>query len=516
MGRTPSSIRKSLMTTDLRIPSGTFLGHPRGLFLLFTTEMWERFSYYGMRALLVLYAVAATNAVNPGLGWDSTQALKMYAWYTGLVYLTPLFGGWLADNYLGQRKSVVLGGILMALGQFALAAPLDSLGTTAAVSVSSLGLSFPETAVSFYLGLFLLILGNGFFKPNISTMVGDLYPAGDARRDGAFTIFYMGINLGAFLAPLVCSTLGEDPAYGWRVGFFAAGIGMTLSVIIQLAFAQRYIGDVGIEPAAKRSHRLAGGKKEPLTKIEADRLKVIFVIFVFVMMFWAAFEQAGGLLNLFADKYTDRSVGTFTVPTGWFQSLNPLFIVLLAPVMSMLWGRLGERGANPPTPVKMYIGLLLVTVGFAFLVVAVFEMQRTLDMKAGMLWLVLGYLFHTLGELCISPVGLSMVTKLAPLRLGSLMMGVWFLINFFANTLAGYIGAFSENMGEYPWMLQIAADAGVRPEHAGLLGIFAGIALVLLFFSILLWAISGRIVQWMHGAEGPQKDLTPHRTTPSA
>ncbi len=190
------------------------------------------------------------------------------------------------------------------------------------------------------------------------------------------------------------------------------------------------------------------------------------------------------------------------MPTGWFQSLNPLFIVLLGLPFSMLWSKLGERGKNPATPVKMYLGLAQVALGFIFLVIAVFEMQRTADMKSGMVWLVLGYLFHTTGELCISPVGLSMVTKLAPLRLGSLMMGVWFMINFVANTLAGYIGAFTETMGEYPWMVRIAADFGVRPEHAGLLGIFGGLALVLIVFSLILWAISGRIVQWMHGAEG--------------
>jgi len=490
------------MTTDLRIPPGTLLGHPKGLFLLFMTEMWERFSYYGMRALLVLYVVAATNAANPGLGWDNAQALTLYAWYTGLVYFTPLFGGWLADNVIGQRKAIIIGGLVMALGQFALASPLGTMGTSPAWSLDALGIAFPETATSFYVGLLLLVVGNGFFKPNISTMVGELYQQGDARRDGAFTIFYMGINLGAFLAPLVCSTLGEDPAYGWRIGFFAAGIGMLLSVVIQLAFAQRYIGDVGREPAAARSLKLAGGTKQPLTPDERDRLRVIFVIFIFVVMFWAAFEQAGGLLNLFADKYTDREIGSFTVPTGWFQSVNSFFIVLLAPLFSMLWSKMGERGRNPKTPVKMYLGLLQVALGFIFLVVAVFEMQRTADMKSGMIWLVLGYLFHTTGELCISPVGLSMITKLAPLRLGSLMMGVWFMINFVANTLAGYIGAFSENMGEYAWMQALATDVGVRVEHAGLLGVFGGLAVLLIAFSLVLWAISGRIVHWMHGAEG--------------
>ena len=489
------------MTNDLQIPQGNFLGHPKGLFLLFVTEMWERFSYYGMRALLVLYAAAATHAANPGLGWAEPQALKLYAWYTGFVYLTPLLGGWLADNFLGQRKSVVIGGLVMAAGQFTLAAPLNILGTSGAFSLGGLGIAFPETPASFYVGLLLLILGNGLFKPNISTMVGDLYPQGDARRDGAFTIFYMGINTGAFLAPLVCSTLGEDPAYGWRVGFLAAGIGMLLSVIIQLAYAQRYIGNVGREPAAQRSLRMAGGKKEPLTPIERDRLRVIFVIFTFVVIFWATFEQAGGLMNLFAEKYTDRQAGSFLVPTGWFQSLNPLFIVLLGIPFSMLWSRLGASGRNPPTPVKMYVGLAQVALGFVFLVIAVFEMQDTADMKSSMMWLVLAYLFHTTGELCISPVGLSMVTKLAPLRLASLMMGVWFLVNFVGNTLAGYIGAFTENMGQYDWMVSFAGDFGVRAEHAGLLGVFGGLAIVLLTFSLALWAISARVVHWMHGAE---------------
>ncbi len=493
------------MSNDLNIPHGSFLGHPKGLYLLFVTEMWERFSYYGMRALLVLYAAAATHAANPGLGWAEPQALKLYAWYTGFVYLTPIFGGWIADNWLGQRKAVVMGGLVMAAGQFLLAAPLDTLGTSGAFSLSALGIAFPATATSFYLGLALMCIGNGFFKPNISTMVGDLYPQNDARRDGAFVVFYMGINSGAFLAPLVCSTLGEDPAYGWRVGFLAAGIGMLLSVIIQLAFAQRYIGNVGREPAAKRSLRMSGGEKKPLTQVERERLRVIFVIFTFVVIFWATFEQAGGLMNLFADKYARREVGDFLVPTGWFQSLNPLFIVLLGVPFSMLWTRLGTQGKNPPTPVKMYLGLAQVALGFVCLVIAVFEMQRSGDMKSSMIWLVLAYFFHTTGELCISPVGLSMVTKLAPLRLGSLMMGVWFLVNFVGNTLAGYIGAFTENMGEYAWMAGLASDFGVRQEHAGLLGVFGGLAVVLLLFSVILWAISGRIVGWMHGAEEVRK-----------
>jgi POT family proton-dependent oligopeptide transporter len=493
------------MSQDLNIPQGNFLGHPKGLYLLFATEMWERFSFYGMRALLVLYAAAATHAANPGLGWAEPQAVRLYGWYLGLVYGTAVFGGWIADNWLGQRKAVIFGGLIMAAGQFMLAAPLDTLGMTGAFTLSALGIEFPATPTSFYLGLVLMCVGNGFFKPNISTMVGDLYPQGDGRRDGAFVIFYMGINLGAFLAPLVCSTLGEDPAYGWRVGFFAAGIGMLLSVIIQLAFAQRYIGDVGREPAARRSLRMQGGTKQALTPIERDRMRVIFVIFTFVVIFWATFEQAGGLMNLFADKYVQRQIGSFLVPTGWFQSVNSLFILLLGIPFSMLWGRLAASGKNPPSPVKMFLGLAQVALGFVCLVIAVFEMQGSADMKSSMIWLVLAYFFHTTGELCISPVGLSMITKLAPLRLASLMMGVWFLVNFFGNTLSGYIGAFTGNMGEYPWMMQLASDAGVRPEHAGMLGVFGGLAILLFVFSLALWAVSGRVVAWMHGAEEVRK-----------
>lgn len=438
-----------------------FMGHPKGLFLLFMTEMWERFSYYGMRALLVLSLVAGVEAANPGFGWSQAEALRLYGLFTGFVYFTPLIGGWLADNYLGQRKSVIIGGLVMAAGQFTLAAAI------------------PGNLSLFYSGLVLLVIGNGFFKPNISTMVGDLYAEGDARRDGAFTIFYMGINAGAFLAPLICSTLGEDPTYGWRAGYFAAGVGMVLSVIIQLVFANKYLGTIGVQPAAHRALAQSGGKKHPLTPEETDRLRVIFMLFAFVVLFWAAFEQAGGLMNIYANEKTDRFVGGFEVPAGWFQSLNPLFIVVLAPLFSMAWSRLGDMGKDPSTPRKMVLGLVLTGIGFLAMVGAVYD--QAANGKASMWWLVVAYFFHTTGELCISPVGLSMVTKLSPLRLASLMMGVWFLINFVANWLAGIIGSFAESLGE--------------------LAIFSGLAVTLFAFAIILWFLSGTLVRWMHGAE---------------
>jgi POT family proton-dependent oligopeptide transporter len=449
------------MSEGLNIPKGEFLGHPKGLFLLFGTEMWERVSYYGMRALLVLSMVAATQSTNPGFGWSNASALELYAWYTGMVYFTPAVGGWLADNYLGQRKAVILGALIMAAGQFTLA---SSIGTDIDI---------------FYVGLLLLVIGNGFFKANISTMVGYLYPAGDARRDSAFSIFYMGINLGAFMAPLICSSLGESAAYGWKYGYMAAGCGMSLSALIQITLSKRYLGDLGVQPSAQRSKANSGGVKVPLTQEEHDRMRVIFMLFVFVMLFWAAFEQAGGLMNLYASEKTNRMLGTFEVPAGWFQSVNALFIVVLAPVFGMFWVYLAKRKMAMPTPIKMMAGLLSTGIGFLFMVAAVFDQQA--NGKASMIWLILAYLFHTMGELCISPVGLSMVTKLAPLRLASLMMGVWFLINFVANILAGYLGAYA--------------------QHAGELTVFAGIAMVLGVFALILWFLSGTLVRWMHGAE---------------
>ncbi|CAM2812742.1 peptide MFS transporter [Vibrio mytili] len=439
-----------------------YFGHPRGLFLLFGTELWERFSYYAMRAILVLYLTDQT--MNGGLGWSTKDALDLYGIYTGLVYITPLIGGYLADNYLGQRRSILLGGALMAIGQFTLALPADALGIGA--------------MHSFYLGLGLLIAGNGLFKPNISTMVGDLYKEGDNRRDGAFTIFYMGINIGALLAGVISGSVTNS--FGWKAGFVAAGTGMVISLVMQAFLAQSWLGDIGREPAAKRA--LANGKtdkKQPLTKEEVDRLKVILVMGLFTIVFWAGFEQAGGLMNIYTQEYTDRMIGSFEVPAAWFQSLNPFFIITLAPVLAAFWVKMGKR--EPNSPAKFALALFFLAIGFLCMVGAVVEQGGDTAVKTSMMWLVGAFFFHTLGELCLSPIGLSLVTKLAPLRLASLMMGAWFGCNAIANYVAGYIGS---HVGEL-----------------GAMAIFGGIAVTATVSGAILLLFSGTLVRWMHGAE---------------
>ncbi|MGI3093669.1 peptide MFS transporter [Vibrio diabolicus] len=439
-----------------------YFGHPRGLFLLFGTELWERFSYYAMRAILVLYLTDTT--MNGGLGWSTKDALDLYGIYTGLVYITPLIGGYLADNYLGQRRSILLGGALMAIGQFTLALPADALG------IGSLH--------SFYLGLGLLITGNGLFKPNISTMVGDLYKEGDNRRDGAFTIFYMGINLGALLAGVVSGSV--TTSYGWKAGFVAAGVGMIISLVMQMVLAQSWLGDIGREPAAKRDlSNKNSTTKQPLTKEEVNRLKVILVMSLFTIVFWAGFEQAGGLMNIYTQQYTDRMIGGFEIPAAWFQSLNPFFIITLAPVLAVLWVKLGKR--EPTSPVKFAMALFFLAIGFLCMVGAVLEQGGDTTVKTSMLWLVGAFFFHTLGELCLSPIGLSLVTKLAPLRLASLMMGAWFGCNAIANYVAGYVGS---HVGEL-----------------GAMAIFSGIAVSATVSGVILLLFSNTLVRWMHGAE---------------
>jgi POT family proton-dependent oligopeptide transporter len=437
--------------------SSIIKSHPKGLYLLFATEMWERFSYYGMRALLVLYLTK--QYVNGGLGFADADATLIYGFFTGFVYFTPLIGGWLADNYLGQRKSITIGGLTMMFGQFCLA--------------------FQQSVTFLYIGLFLLVIGNGFFKPNITVVVGDLYDADDSRRDSAFTIFYMGINLGAFFAPLVTGFFAFR--YGYRFGFLAAGVGMFIGQLVYNILGKKYLGESGMYPAKGKN---STGKIEdkPLTTEEKDRTWVIIVLVVFCTFFWAGFEQAGSSMTLYTEKYINRDVFGFTVPTEWFQSVNPLFIVLLAPVFSVFWSLLSSKGKEPSIPVKMGLGMILLGLGFILMIGA--AMQRggdSLDesVKANIMFLVGAYLLHTMGELCLSPIGLSMVTKLSPVKLASLLMGVWFLSSFVANIAGGYIASYA--------------------SKAGALNMFISITLVSIILGIVLLFINKWLSKKSHG-----------------
>lgn len=409
--------------------------HPKGLYLLFTVEMWERFSYYGMRAIFILYLTKA-------LLIDSKEASSIYGIYTSLVYATPLLGGFIADRYWGNRRSIVVGGILMAIAQFLMFISASSYGNT--------GFAIPMM----YLSLGFLIFGNGFFKPNISSMVGSLYPQGDSRIDSAYTIFYMGINAGALLAPLVCGGLGDTgSAADFKWGFLCAGIGMVISTIIMLIYQNKYVvtpeGEpIGLKPSFYKQLAQQKAQEEgieamvdqPLTKQEKDRIWAIFIITGFVIAFWAAFEQAGASLTLFADQNTDRNLLGFTVPASFFQSINPIFIVLLAPVFSVMWSTLASRGKEPSSPMKMVYGLGILMLGYVVIALAVKGMG--MEEKISMFFLVAMYFLHTCGELAISPVGLSVVNKLSPKRFASLMMAVFFLSSVVGNFAAGLFSGF--------------------------------------------------------------------------
>lgn len=451
-------------------------GHPKGLYLLFFTEMWERFSYYGMRGILMLYLTKTW--LEGGLSIDPQHASLIYGFFTGFVYFTPLIGGWLADKYLGQRKAISIGGIVMMLGQLALFAI--------------------NTHAGLYLGLVLLIIGNGFFKPNISTMVGGLYAEGDKRRDAAFSIFYMGINLGAFMAPLVIGYLtdelfstrnagGEIISYGYRYGFLASAIGMLLGQLMFNTLGKKYLGELGVKPLGSKKNQavnsLGESLNQPLNKAEKDRIGVIFIFFFFAIFFFAGFEQAGSSLTLYTDKFIDRTVfGDFTIPTAWFQSVNPLFIVLLAPLFAILWQ--SDLGGRLSTPIKMGSGMIILGIGFFFMLGAVAERGGDIDnpaIKASIWWLVLTYLTHTIGELCLSPVGLSVVTKLSPPRLASLLMGVWLLSSFFANILGGFLASYVEALG-----------AGKIFLYISIFVIVCGVAMI---------ALNKKIVNMMHGVK---------------
>ena len=392
--------------------------HPRGLSTLFFTEMWERFSFYGLKALLILFMTAA--ATQGGLGFTDQRAGNVIGWYGFGVYASAIFGGLAADKVFGQYRSVLLGGIIIALGHFSMAVP---------------------TVPTFYLGLCLIIVGTGLLKPNASTMVGALYDAEDARRDAGFSIFYVGINVGAFVAPLVVGTLGQN--VNWHVGFACAGVGMIIGLIQYVA------GKPRLMPALERlgqSDTHAARSAEPWWRFQRDewgRVAAIAVLFVFSSIFWGAFEQASSSLNLFADRLTRNTAFGYNFPSTWYQSLNSMFMIFgLAPLIGGIWVRMGDR--QPSSPVKFSLGLLFVGLGFALIVPAAMMTQQ--GIKVSPWWLIGLYFLHTIGELCLSPVGLSMVTKLAPARIVGFMMGWWFLSIAVGNKLAGMAGGLFDTL----------------------------------------------------------------------
>ena len=435
---------------DAMTPARTDLfGHPKGLTFLFTTEMWERFSYYGMRALLVLYMtkyllipehsgnVLGLAGLKHGLeavfGPLDVQPFssQIYGLYTALVYLTPVFGGLLADRVLGQRRTVIIGAILMAIGHFLMAVePL------------------------FLFALAALILGNGAFKPNISTQVGGLYPPGDRRRDRAYSIFYVGINVGAFLAPLVCGTLGEEA--GWHYGFAAAGVGMLIGLAIYL-YAMPLL-----PPDELQKARAAHVEKRPLDRGEWRAVAALLVLFVPNTLFWATYEQAGNTVALWADANTDRAINLFfwagEIPTTWFQAFNPFMIFAFTPFVVALWTRQAARGTEPSTISKMALGCLGVAAANLIMALAAFQAGGG---KASWLWLFCFFVVLTIGELYLSPVGLSFVTKLAPARLLSMLMGVWLASSFTGGFLAGWLGSFWSRMQKPEFFLMIAGIGAV-------------------------------------------------------
>jgi len=452
----------------------TFFGHPRGLATLFFTEMWERFSYYGMRALLTLFMTTATIEANPGLGLDVATAGAVYGLYTSLVYILALPGGWVADNLWGQRKAIWVGGWTIALGHFTMAIP---------------------STFTFFLGMVFIICGTGLLKPNVSTVVGELYPEGGARRDAGFSIFYMGINLGAFFGPLVTGALGE--ANSWHWGFGAAGVGMVIG-LIQYRLGAPYLGDIGLlktkdtpEQLAAKSRKFVGSffavvgavvafgylvstGAIPLTlpqigsalgygvlvivalyfvwvwtlgghtAEESKKMGVIFWLFLMVAVFWSGFEQAGTSLNLFARDLTDRVMFGWEMPASWLQSVNALFIIIGAPIFGSIWVWLERRNANPSIPMKAGLGLLGLAAGF--FVLAWGAANATPGSPVSPSWLVVTYFLHTVGELCISPIGLSAITKLSPERRVGQMMGVWFVGAALGNLFAGLVAGQLETM----------------------------------------------------------------------
>ena len=484
-----------------------FLGHPVGLFVCFLTEMWERFSYYGMRALLIFYLTKH---------WEFSDASSylIYGAYTSLVYIMPVFGGMLADQVLGSKKAVTYGAILLVLGHT--------------------GMTVESEVQIFYLSLALIISGVGFLKPNISTLVGALYEEGDPRRDSGFTIFYMGINIGAFSATLLCGYLGET--YGWAYGFGAAGIGMLFGLVIFL-FGQPYLQGLAGPPSNLYKEKNFGISNEnwayisgilmvlvswflvqnqqlvgsllggfgaiciggwlfyTLLKcppIERDRLIVVGILILFSLMFWALFEQAGSSLNILTDRGVDRSLLGWIVPASMFQSLNALFIFTLAPFFAMLWIALAKRNMEPSTPLKFAIGIIFVGLGFLVLVAG---MESSDGVQTAVIWIILIYLLHTLGELCLSPVGLSSVTKLSPQRIVGVMMGMWFFASAAGNYVAGLIArATSSNS------MSATNETFDLVQKASFVEVYTNVGLMAVGCGVVLALITPILKRLMHGA----------------
>lgn len=536
-----------------------FLGHPVGLFLLFLVEMWERFSYYGMRALLVLYLTSPQTGMrklpegkpagfNPGPGWSDEAASTLYGWYTGLAYLTPVIGGIIADKIIGTHRSMLVGGFLIMCGHILLAVS-GMFEHAAAVG----GSSPPLSTTIFIFGLAVIVLGTGHFKPSVSVMVGQLYDKRDPRRDGAFSIFYMGINLGAFLCAFVCGTLGEK--VGWHWGFGSAAVGMFLGLAIYVWGKSRYLAGIGEPRPEDTTDRMVivrrAGRGSMLFVVLGLSLSAVFAlafhfgllaslqrvmtpavtiplaiavfgaaiwfvaiqrpgdrgptasIFIFMMFnafFWLAFEQAGSSITLFTDRYTDTSIagpGSWQMPTSWFQSVNPFFIFVFAPVFAAVWTRLGKRNIPAPQPVKIAAGLILLGLGFVVLVIGATTIKvgtpddpAAVVKKAAIFYIIAAYFLHTMGELCLSPTGLSYVTKAAPVRFVSLLMGIWFVSSFIANLSGGLIAAQTERLerGEIklPWNL----GAGTGTVQADFFTLFVisslGAGLLILLLTPLL------------------------------
>ena len=456
------------MNTIMKQPhEKEIFGHPAGLYVLFFVEMWERFSYYGMRAILTLFLAAPVIMGDPqsGYGWSNAETLSFYGTYTMFVYLTSIPGGWIADKFIGQKKAVMVGGLLLCIGH---------------------GILAVDAQWAFFSGLVFIVLGVGLLKPNISTMVGGLYKQGDDKRDIGFYIFYMGINLGAFLGALIVGIVAAK--WGWHYGFGLAGIGMALGQVMYF-YGLKYLTGVGDFLGAKDSLNKEVMKK-PLNKKEKDRMLVMFLSFLIIIVFWGAFEQAGGLMSLYTEQKTDRILSFSLpligneVPAAVFQSINAFFIIIFATLIGNFWFKWAKKGKESSSLFKMAIGVIIMAFGFFFMSKASTEVVMDGDKiveKSAMIWLVLAYLFHTIGELCASPVALSFITKLAPLKYASFMMGAYFAATGLGNKVAGLVGELSKNAGEFE--------------------VFTGIAVFCTIFGLLILAILKPLKRLTHGAE---------------